>query len=187
LDSKTQIFRRSLVSQCALPLCFIGISLAMLTFMWRTGEFALSNVSIALIFAGLAMTTWSVRHYSCIITNAYGVMVRRVGYTMFSSWDNILDIEYRSPPAIELKTCALTSKIPDALRPCIIAWQDCLRYPGCQNALANGTLIPLSPFRHHIKSGALRSAFRHHWPTVNDSFQDLAHEVPTSASMQQAA
>ena len=158
-----------------------------MAFMWHSGDYAIGNVSMVLIFAGLAMTTWSVRHYSCIITNAYGVMVRRVGYTMYCSWDNILDIEYRNPPAIELKSSALASKVPDVLKPCVIAWQDSLRYPGCQNALINGTLIPLSPFRHHIKSGALRSAFRHHWPTVSTSIQDSSCEIAAPARVQQAA
>jgi hypothetical protein len=188
LDSTTQIFRRSLFGQWALPLCFIGLSGTTLAFMWQAGDYALGKISIVLIFAGLAMTTWSIRHYSCIITNSYGVMVRRIGYTMFTPWDNILDIEYRNPPAIELKKSALTSTIPKPLRRCVIAWQDSIRYPGCQQALADGMLIPLAPFRHHIKSGAMRSAFRHHWPKVNTTTDDhQPHQAPVAARLQQAA
>ena len=169
MDSKIQIFRRSLTGQCAIPLSLLAIAATILMQTWLGGEHSWSRFSVVLILVGLAMTTWSIRHYSCIAISADGVMVRRIGYTLFSSWENVLEIEYRVPAAIELKTTTLDSQDPDSLKRRLIAWRYKRSYPGCQAILANGTLIPLDAFMSHIKSGELHSAIRHHWPRLSYS------------------
>lgn len=173
LESKIQIFRRSLTSQWAIPLSLMAIATTILAQTWLGGEQSWSRYSLVLILFGLAMTTWSLRHYSCIAISADGVMVRRIGYTLFSSWDNVLEIEYRVPAAIELKATPLDSENPNSLKRQLIAWRYRYSYPGCQAMLANGTLIPLDPFTSQIKSGELHSAIRHHWPRLSDSVRKV--------------
>ena len=163
MDSTTHTLRRGIISQCALPTGLLIVAAVFAALAMLNPTAAGNNASLAMIFAGLAMSIWSLRHYSCIIVAPQGVTVRRVGYTVFARWEDVLDVEYRTPAAIELKTPVQKSGLSQLLQHAV-AWRDRFRYPGCQNTLANGTLIALTPFQQHIKTGELRRAIRRHWP-----------------------
>lgn len=163
MASTTRTFRRGLASQCALPLVLLSIAATIAALTWHSPVSTGDVLPLATVFAGLALCTWWLRHYSRITVGPKGVTVKRIGYTVFTSWENVLDIEYRKPAAIEVKADLTNSPLTRALLHAV-AWRDQFNYPGCRETLANGRLIALAPFAQHIRSGELRGAMRQYWP-----------------------